>query len=145
MPLVEYVGFILYMNNNQDVVKLQRLQNRALQMCFDINIPIDVRTIELHNMARVDTLQKHRELSLLCMMYDLKQLGMYDRIRDPITRQCDKYIFRSDIANVGIYMRSLYYVGARSWNKLPANIQHARRKARFKYEVSLFFLPKLRH
>ena len=27
---------MLNMNNDQDVMKLQRLQNRALRMCFDI-------------------------------------------------------------------------------------------------------------
>ena len=138
MPLVEYVGYMLYMNNNQDVAKLQRLQNRALRMCFDVNIPIDIRTTELHNMARIDTLQQRRELSLLCMMYDLKQLGLYEKIGDRITRQCDKYIFHYDIANVGAYMRSPYYIGARSWNKMPANIQDARTKSHFKYEVNFF-------
>ena len=97
---------MLNMNNNQDIMKLQRLQNRSLRMCFDVNIPIDICTIDLHNQARIDTLQKRRDLILLCRMYELKQLHFYEKIRDRRTRQCDKYIFETDISSVGIYTRS---------------------------------------
>ena len=68
---------MLNMNINQDVVELQRLQNRALTMCFDINNPMDIDINELHSRARIDPLQQRRDLSLLCMMYELKQLHLY--------------------------------------------------------------------
>ena len=135
MPLVEYVGFMLNMNNNQDTMKLQRLQNRALRMCFEVNIPFDICTADLHNQARVATLQQQRDLSLLCIMYELKQLHLYEKIGDRVTRQCDKYIFQTDVASVGVCTRSPYHIGSKLWNSLPAISQHARTRARFNYEV----------
>ena len=92
---------------------------------------LDIGTIKLHNMARIDTIQQRRDLSLLCMMYELKQLHLYERV----IKQDDKYTFQPDIAAVGVYTRSPYYIGANLWNNLPVNIQQARTKAQFKCEV----------
>ena len=32
LPLTEYVSFVMYLNNKNDVDKFQKLQNRALRM-----------------------------------------------------------------------------------------------------------------
>ena len=93
------------MNTNQDLVKLQRLQNRPLRMCFDVRNPVDISIKDLHINARVSLLNERRDLNLLCIMYDLKQLHLYERISDCETRQGDKYIFQTYKALMGIYMR----------------------------------------
>ena len=135
MPLVEYVSFMLNMNTNQDIMKLQRLQNRALRMCFDVYNPIDTSVNDLHVMARVKLLNERRDLSLLCIMYEMKQMQLYERVGERITRQHDKYIFQTDVVNVGTYARSPYYCGSMLWNKLPSRIHEARTKAHFKSEL----------
>ena len=135
MPLVEYVSFMLNMNTNQDIMKLQRLQNRALRMCFDVYNPIDTSVNDLHVMARVKLLNDRRDLSLLCIMYEMKQMQLYERVGERITRQHDKYIFQTDVVNVGTYARSPYYCGSMLWNKLPSRIHEARTKAHFKSEL----------
>ena len=139
MPLVEYVSFILNMNISQDVKKLQRLQNRALRMCYDIDRPRDISTTELHAMAHIELLQNRRNLSLLCIMYDLKQQQLYEKIGNRVTRQGEKYIFQTEISNVGVYMRSPYYIGANLWNNLPYDVQNARTKAQFKLNLKAFW------
>ena len=40
MPLVEYVGFMLDLNTLHERDKLQRMQNKALCMCFNPFNPI---------------------------------------------------------------------------------------------------------
>ena len=49
LPLVEYVSFMLYLNSNQEVDKLQKLQNRCLRMCLNINNPRDMSVNMLHS------------------------------------------------------------------------------------------------
>ena len=75
------------------------------------------------------------DLSLLCIMYEMKQLNLYEHVGERVTRQGDKYMFHTDIANVGVYARSPYFLGSQLWNKLPRNIQNARTKSQFKLEV----------
>ena len=48
LPLSEYVSFMMYLNTKHDVDKLQRLQNRALRMIYDIQNPRDISIDELH-------------------------------------------------------------------------------------------------
>ena len=139
MPLVEYVSFMLNMNNSLDVKKLQRLQNRALRMCFDVKHPRDMGITEMHILARVDLLQHRRDLNLLCIMYDMKQHHAYERIGTRITRQGNKYTFKTEIPTVGIYTRSPYYIGAYLWNNLPNNVQNATTKTQFKSELKAFW------
>ena len=65
------------MNSSQELLKLQRLQNTALRMCFNIQNPMATRVNDMHTNARVNLLKTRRDLSLLCVMYDLKQLRLY--------------------------------------------------------------------
>ena len=45
LPLVEYVNFMMCLNNKQDVEKLQRLQNRSLRLCYTIHDPTTSTTV----------------------------------------------------------------------------------------------------
>ena len=69
------------------------------------------------------------------MMYDLKQLSLYEHIGERITRQGEKYTFHTDIPAFGVYVRSPYYIGSKLWNNLPGHIQNATTKAKFKAEL----------
>ena len=55
LPLVEYVSIMLCLNTIRDVDKLQKLQNRCLRLCLDVNSPRDAPVEMLHRLARVDT------------------------------------------------------------------------------------------
>ena len=72
-------------------------------------------------------------------MYDLKQQQLYEKIGNRVTRQGEKYIFQTEILNVGVYMRSPYYIGANLWNNLPYDVQNARTKAQFKINLKAFW------
>ena len=54
----------LCLNNSLDVEKLQKLQNRCLRMCFDINNPRDISIVQLHERARLSILES--DVILIC-------------------------------------------------------------------------------
>ena len=80
-------------------------------------------------------LKERRDLNLLCIMYEMKQLHIYERIGVCATRQCDNYVFHTDITVTGAYGRSPYYIESKLWNDLPSDIQHARTKTQFQNEL----------
>ena len=81
----------------------------------------------LHTLPQ--SVERTEDLSLLCIMYKMKQLHLCERIGDPATRKGDIYVFQTDIAVVGAYARSPYYYESKLWNSLPSNIQNAKTKA----------------
>ena len=62
-------------------------------MCYNINNPIDIRIAALHEQAKLDMLSVLRELSLLCLMYVLRQENLYEKIANRVTHARDGYIF----------------------------------------------------
>ena len=135
LPLVEYVSFMMSLNNMSDIEKLQRLQNRSLRLCYNINRPCDINTNLLHENANVEKLCNRRNLALLCIMYDLRQKGLYERKANRVTRAAEGYTFDLTVPHMGVYAKSPYYVGASMWNALPVNIQNLNSKERFKCEI----------
>ena len=135
LPLVEYVSFMMCFNTKHDIEKLQKLQNRSLRLCYNINIPSDISITRLHENARIEKLCDRRNLFLMCIMYDLYQKGTYEKIANRATRTADGYTFDLTILNMGVYAKSLYYVGASIWNLLPVNVRNKNNKEQFKHEV----------
>ena len=129
-------SFLLYLNNKQEIDKLQRLQNRCLRMCYNIHTPADIGTIQLHENARIDQLSVRRDLALLNIMYDLRQNNMYRKETARVTRANQGYIFDLKVPNSGVYAKSPYYIGANKWNTLPLNLQNNHKKDQFKIEAN---------
>ena len=95
-----------------------------LRLCYNINIPSDISITRLHENARIEKLCDQRNLFLMCIMYNLYQKGMYEKIANRATRAADGYTFNLTIPNMGVYAKSPYYVGASMWNLLPVNVQN---------------------
>ena len=51
----------------EETEKLQRLQNRSLRLCFNINIPTEINTVRLRENAQMEKLCDRRDFALLCM------------------------------------------------------------------------------
>ena len=135
LPLTEYVSFVMTLNNKHDVEKLQKLQNRALRMCFNIYDHKDITISRLHELGNVDLLYKRRMLQLMNMMYENKIRSMHERIGVRNTRQTDKYIFDINLVNLELYSRSPYYIGSKFWNGLPKPVQDLNTKEKYKRAI----------
>ena len=82
LPLSEYVSFVLCMNTKHDVEKLQRQQNRALRMIYNIQNTRDIGVDELHRLTNIDMLHIRRKAQLFNIMYTLKKQLQFEQIRD---------------------------------------------------------------
>ena len=132
LPLVEYVSYMLFLNRNLDISKLQKLQNRALRLCFDIHKPQDISIRNLHKDSKLLTLRARREKHLLNTMHDVSRDDRYLTVPTVNTRQANRAIFKTDIVHIGVYKNSPYYVGSVLWNALPADLQNLDSKSNFK-------------
>ena len=123
------------LNNKQDVEKLQKLQNRALRLCYNVYNPRDMNVARLHELASVDMLQKRRMLQLMNMMYENRVNMNYERAVTRNTRQTDKYTFETNIVNLELYSKSPYYIGSKIWNNLPRHVQDLSTKKAYKHAI----------
>ena len=117
LPLTQYVSFVLSLNTKNDVEKLQKLQNRALRMCYNIQNPRDISIAQLHEMANVEMLQKRRMMQLLCIIYDIVYKSQKMTVRN--TRLANKHNIDINRANTQLYSKSPYVIGGQIWNNLP--------------------------
>ena len=113
--MVNYASFLLYLNRNLDLEKLQRLQNTALRICFDISDPRVISVDNLHQRANLRKLAEKRDLQLLNIMYDSRTYDTYIKKTAVCTRQADKICFYVNQVQYDIYKRSPYYIGAGLW------------------------------
>ena len=90
LPLTEYVSFVMCLNNKIDRDKLQKLQNRALRMCYNIQNPRDMSILCLHEMANVELLEKRRMKQLMCTIYDIVSVIKQPRVILQNTRMANK-------------------------------------------------------
>ena len=138
LPLVEYVSCMMSLNTKQETEKLQRLQNRSLRLCFNINIPTEINTARLHENVQMEKLCDRMDLALLCLMYDLCKQERYERIANRVTRATNGYVFDLTMPHMSVYSKSPYYVGANMWNSLPINIRNSDSKEQFKQNMRDF-------
>ena len=135
LPLVEYVSFMLCLNNSRDVEKLQKLQNRCLRLCFNIYNPLEIGTHRLHQEARVNTLSLRRDVQLLNIMFSLKTNNKYRKESVRITRNTDRFVFNTEIVHKDIYAISPFFRGVYLWNSIPIECQSLTERRTFKINI----------
>ena len=111
--LVEYVSFVMCLNNKHEVDKLQKLHNKALRLCYNIQNPRDIRITRLHEMANIDMLYKRRLLQLLSILYDQSPGYTQNRTIPHNTRLVQKRNFDIMRANIELYSKSPYCIGGK--------------------------------
>ena len=122
LPHFDY-GDVIYNNaaNQDHLEKLQRLQNRCLKICLNLNIRFG--TDELHNISKMPKLKKRREAHVNNFMYNrLKNVALVDN-RNIRTRAHDAPLFKVSIPTNEAYKRSLQYVVLSNgiiWTKICA-------------------------
>ena len=91
------------------MAKLQKLQNRCLRTCFDIYDPMEIGTVRLHEMARVNLLSTRHDLQLLTVMFSFKLNNKYKKESTRVTRSTERYEFKTEILHKYIYAKSPFY------------------------------------
>ena len=135
MPLIEYVSFMLYLNNVKEIGKLQKFQNRCLRLCLNINNPRDMSVAMLHETTRINILETRRESQLLKIMFMLKSDNLYRKECSRVTCSAEQYIFDTDIVHMDVYARGPYYKGVALWNNLPFDLKNEKIGLSFKVNL----------
>ena len=133
LPLVEYVSHLMSLNRKHDIEKLQKLQNKALRLCYGIVDPRTISVNALHTQSNLRNLSQRREQQLLCIMYDVtRNHPEFIKPNQVNTRQADKIILSTKVATCSVYACSPYVTGCNLWNNLDAAVQKLELKIAYK-------------
>ena len=117
---------MLCLNSACDVDKPKKLQNRCLRSCYNIYNPLEIGTDRLHYISRVNNLSLRRDIQLLKIMFLFKSCNKYKKESTRVTRNIDRFIFKTDIVHKEVYSKSPFYCGVALWNKTPLECQNLR-------------------
>ena len=83
----------------------------------------------------VNTLNIRREAQLLNIMLSLKLKNKYKTDSARVTRNADRFEFKTYIVHKDIYAKSPYFRGVSLWNSLPIDYQNLLDSRTFKYNI----------
>ena len=110
LPIMDYAGFLIIACHKTVKHDLQILQN-------------DVTLVNLHKKAKISSLEQQRCVQPLTLMYKLSKVDENRNISARVTRQQEKYTFRTDNRIGTKYSTSPYYKGTELWNILEKDVQ----------------------
>ena len=136
LPYLDY-GDILYDGaDSKSLVRLQKLQNRALRVCLNSAEPLSRR--ELHARTRMPLLEHRRNVHLRNFMFKRKDDISYQDINPLRTGRHDAVLAKTIRANYTAFERSVFYRGSKEWNKLGVIDRCIESYQQFKYHQKLW-------
>lgn len=136
LPLMEYANFTYPLVPVSLRKKLQRLQNRALKIIYQIN---DNQSLpELHITAKLTSLDQRANRQLACLMYKRSLCPIsYPHLPNPrATRSTEKIRFNLPRPNNEKFKKFPLYAGSQIWDRLDQLTQHAPDYTLFKSRLS---------
>ena len=133
MPLFDYSAFATISCNVSDRLDLQKLQNNALRVCFNVRLRDRVAVRGMHARANLLSLEQRRHIQVLCLMFMYKNRH-YDvrRVHNRRTRAAELYSFIRERYNCTKYRTSPYYKGSLLWDVLPVEAKRTESLLEFK-------------
>lgn len=133
LPLINYPNFCLTPCTEKIEMKIQRLQNKALRICFR-STRLD-RTADIHARAKLSTIEKRRDVNILKRIH-WRVYSPLNSDQDPITlyvvnnsgsdarstRLHTAPTIRLPTPTSGKACKSLLYYGSKIWNDLSADL-----------------------
>ena len=69
LPVLDYAGFMCLSLNVEDKKDLQIMQNDALRLCYNIRLSDRVTIVNLHEQAKLSSLEQRRIRQLLGLQF----------------------------------------------------------------------------
>lgn len=132
LPIMDYNDIIYGLANQQQTTKIQRVQNQALRIIFQ-NQKLSVKN--MHDKAKIDSLQHRREQHLLMLMRSRVTESKYVQLPRRVTRQNEGIILKVPQPHSNKLIQSPLYNGGTLWNKLPKAIKDANSRLKFKIMI----------
>ena len=122
LPYFDYGDVIYNTASKEGLDRLQRLQNRCLKICKNVNMRFN--TEELHRITKMPMLSKRRAAHVNNFMFKrLANKTLVDK-RDIRTRAHDAPLFKVRVPKNEAYKRSVEYAGSLQWNGLPKEVRN---------------------
>ena len=122
--LIDYGNVFLTGCTQEDKYDLKILQNKILRCCLKINDPMDISTLEMHNMLDLSMIDQRRTLQLLVIIKNNVSPGKFTLVdHDGNTRHNDGLKIKLPIPRSQHIRSSPYYTGCQLWNPLPLQIR----------------------
>ena len=134
IPLFDYADFMVESASKIKITKLERLQEKALK-CIENACQKKVDVDLLYGKYGVQPLRLRYREHIGCFMYrQSKKPGISDPFRPAINLRSNKKVkFKRDTKyRYQIYLKSPRIRGVRVWDMLPATVQKATTKVKFK-------------
>ena len=123
---------------NDLIVKLQRIQGRALRICKYDKMYIKTSVTELHNHFRIELLVDRRFKQLLLLMFkQSKNIGTLVDDDNRRTRNDNKVKIGTVNYKFKSTQKSPWYRGVWEWDDLPAATQKLEKKGEFQNKIRL--------
>lgn len=125
LPIIEYGNITNSLINKTQYKKIQRLQNRALNIIYNNDHSLSLE--DKHIKAKLPTVAQRADRQLLCLMYRRSwQPDIYPQISSAInTRGNSKIHFNIPRPTIERFKNFPLYKGAQLWDALPASTQKA--------------------
>ena len=134
IPLFDYADFMVESAPKPSIAKLEKLQEKALK-CIENECQKKVDVDLLYGKYGIQHLCLRYREHISCFMYrQSKKPGMLDLDRPTINLRSNKKVKfkKKSKYRYTIYLKSPKVRGMKVWNMLPANVQKATTKVKFK-------------
>ena len=125
LPIIEYAGFMRTACNSEAKENMQILQNNILRICCRYKHSDKISIERLHTECKISSIEKHMQKQLLWLRFVLPQNGKYHCQTTRDTQNALKINFKVPDKITHLDEQSPYYIGTKSWNKLPEMTQKA--------------------
>ena len=139
--IIDYGNIFLSSINDADLNDLQILQNNAIRCCYKISDPRDEHILELHVRANMKLVDIRRRKQILTCLWRNIQKGKV-KIAEPImqNRSAMAPTIYLPIPKTTLFKKSVFHIGATSWNALPRNVRSCDDIDKFKLEINNIFV-----
>ena len=139
LPSFDYAGFLLIACNKEKKHDLQVMLNDVVRFCNNNRREDRVMLKDRHKKAKLVSLEQRRCNQVLLLMYTPSKDDFNRNVCARITRQQDKYIFRTDSKIGTKYATRPYYKGTKLWNVLTREIQFSESIYIFKTQIRYYY------
>ena len=148
-PVIDYALSIWGHTTASNIVRVQRLQNRAARIVAN-NFNYEVSSSQIVHQLQWQNVSERRDLLTGIIMYKcttgnapnyLTDHFVYaSDVHDHHTRQVSAEALHVPFAHTQYYQRSLAVAGPTLWNALPEHIRHSQSLPTFKYQYKRYLL-----
>ena len=110
---------------------LQIIQNHALQTVLNIQDPLDLNIVEMHDLVQVKMLRHRMLIQLLMCIRNAFINQSMPIIRRDVVRGNDGASFDLPVPRLKSLSKCPFYLGMLIWNQLPYNIRVSDSKSVF--------------